>query len=74
MSVEATERVKTGVTGLDDLIEGGLPAGRVILVSGEPGSGKTVLALSSWCQEFGSLGRWDSSFVWRKLAFIYIER
>jgi KaiC/GvpD/RAD55 family RecA-like ATPase len=38
------ERVKSGVPGLDDLLDGGFPRGRVILVMGEPGSGKTILA------------------------------
>ena len=36
--------VPSGVPGLDDLISGGFPKGRVILVLGGPGSGKTVLA------------------------------
>ena len=40
-----TERVPTGIAGLDHLIEGGLPQGRSILVTGEPGTGKTILAL-----------------------------
>lgn len=35
----------TGVPGLDELIGGGLPAGRLYLLEGEPGSGKTTLAL-----------------------------
>lgn len=37
------ERASTGVTGLDDLIEGGLPRGRITLVTGPAGSGKTTL-------------------------------
>ncbi|HSI56273.1 MAG TPA: ATPase domain-containing protein [Ideonella sp.] len=37
--------VSTGVTGLDDIIDGGLPAGRLFLVEGAPGSGKTTLAM-----------------------------
>jgi len=40
-----TERVPTGILGLDHLIEGGLPKGRSILVTGEPGTGKTIFAL-----------------------------
>jgi circadian clock protein KaiC len=40
-----TERVPTGITGLDHVIEGGLPKGRSILVTGEPGTGKTIFAL-----------------------------
>ena len=34
----------TGVEGLDELIGGGFPRGRVILVLGGPGTGKTILA------------------------------
>jgi len=39
------ERIKSGVTGLDQLIGGGFPRGSVILFSGGPGSGKTTLGL-----------------------------
>lgn len=37
----------TGITGLDDLLEGGIPARRVTLIQGGPGTGKTVLAMQS---------------------------
>lgn len=37
-------RVSTGVPGLDTLLQGGLPAGRLHVVSGPPGSGKTTLS------------------------------
>lgn len=37
-------RVATGVGNLDALLEGGLPRGSVTMVSGPPGSGKTILA------------------------------
>ncbi|TMB66679.1 MAG: hypothetical protein E6J54_21930 [Deltaproteobacteria bacterium] len=40
-----TERVSSGIPGLDRLIEGGLPKGRSILVTGEPGTGKTIFSL-----------------------------
>ena len=40
-----TERVPTGIAGLDEVIEGGLPKGRSFLVTGEPGTGKTIFAL-----------------------------
>jgi circadian clock protein KaiC len=40
-----TERVPTGIVGLDNLIEGGLPKGRSILITGDPGTGKTIFAL-----------------------------
>ncbi len=37
-------RTPSGVPGLDELLDGGLPKGRVILILGEPGAGKTILA------------------------------
>lgn len=35
----------TGVSGLDEVLGGGLPKGHVYLVEGEPGTGKTTLGL-----------------------------
>jgi circadian clock protein KaiC len=40
-----TSKVKTGISGLDDILSGGLPARRLYLIQGQPGSGKTTLAL-----------------------------
>ena len=37
------ERIKTGIEGLDELISGGIPKSTITLVSGPPGSGKTIL-------------------------------
>jgi KaiC/GvpD/RAD55 family RecA-like ATPase len=37
-------RVSSGVSGLDDLVGGGLPANRLYVLSGPPGSGKTTLS------------------------------
>lgn len=39
------QKVPTGVTGLDDITEGGLPRGRPTLIAGASGAGKTVLAM-----------------------------
>jgi circadian clock protein KaiC len=46
--VESTEigKAPTGISGLDEITFGGLPAGRPTLVSGGPGSGKTLLGVS----------------------------
>jgi len=38
-------KISTHIEGLDQILEGGLPAQRTILIMGEPGTGKTVLAL-----------------------------
>jgi len=39
------DKVKTGVPGLDDMLEGGLIPGRAYVVSGTSGTGKTSLAM-----------------------------
>lgn len=39
------EKTPTGVNGLDELLEGGLPRGRLLVLTGSPGTGKTVTAL-----------------------------
>jgi circadian clock protein KaiC len=39
------EKSPTGIRGLDQITGGGLPTGRVTLVSGQAGSGKTLLGL-----------------------------
>jgi len=41
----ASNRTKTGILGLDNLIEGGLPKNSITLVSGSPGTGKSILCL-----------------------------
>lgn len=38
-------RVTTGISGLDPLLDGGFPADRSVLVTGGPGTGKTMVAL-----------------------------
>jgi circadian clock protein KaiC len=43
---EQLHKVPTGITGLDELTRGGLPAGRPTLVCGGPGCGKTLLAIT----------------------------
>ena len=39
------DKARTGVPGLDDVLAGGLTAGHVFLLEGNPGTGKTTIAL-----------------------------
>lgn len=39
------KRIKTGIDGLDELVEGGFPETRTILVTGATGTGKTIFSM-----------------------------
>ncbi len=41
----SSERLPTGIVGLDSILKGGLPKNRLHLVEGSPGTGKTTLGL-----------------------------
>ena len=38
-------RVSSGISGLDKMLNGGIPQGHIVVVMGDPGTGKTTLAL-----------------------------
>ncbi|WP_260739445.1 ATPase domain-containing protein [Tunturiibacter lichenicola] len=38
-------KIDTGVSGLDDILLGGLPAGQMYLLEGDPGTGKTTIGM-----------------------------
>ncbi|MHB8567139.1 MAG: RAD55 family ATPase [Nitrososphaerales archaeon] len=40
-----TEHVPSGTAGLDEILGGGYPRGRVLLITGGPGSGKTLMTM-----------------------------
>ena len=43
--INRSSRQETGIAGLDEILGGGLPSNRLYVVEGDPGSGKTTLAL-----------------------------
>ena len=45
------ERITSGDAGLEEILGGGLPRNGINLISGLPGSGKTLL-----CQQFAFAG------------------
>ncbi len=55
----ALAKAPTGISGLDQITEGGLPRGRVSLVAGSAGAGKTLLGLQflvAGARQFGEPG------------------
>ena len=46
-AADGIEKRPTGIPGFDEITRGGLPSGRVTLVLGGPGAGKTVFALEA---------------------------
>ncbi|HEX9816513.1 MAG TPA: ATPase domain-containing protein [Candidatus Thermoplasmatota archaeon] len=43
-------RLSTGVMGLDDIMNGGMPRGNTVLLAGASGTGKTTLAFQFLCE------------------------
>jgi circadian clock protein KaiC len=43
--MKSINKAKTGINGLDEITEGGLPQGRPTLICGGPGCGKTLMAM-----------------------------
>lgn len=44
-ATDSPDRYSTGIVGLDEILEGGLPPNHVYLIDGDPGTGKTTLGL-----------------------------
>ena len=42
---QGEEKANLGVEGLDDIVKGGLSRGRLFLMEGSPGTGKTTIAI-----------------------------
>ena len=57
--ISGVPKIRTGISGLDEITRGGLPAGRPTLICGEAGSGKTLMAIEfiiKGAMEFGEPG------------------
>ncbi len=57
------DRTPTGIPGLDEILSGGFPRGRVILIVGGPGTGKTILTsqfLANGIKMYGENGAFVS--------------
>ncbi|HLC65734.1 MAG TPA: ATPase domain-containing protein [Candidatus Nanoarchaeia archaeon] len=39
------KRIKTGIKGFDELVQGGFPEGSSTLITGSPGTGKSIFGL-----------------------------
>ncbi|MCD6522935.1 MAG: hypothetical protein J7K68_04240 [Candidatus Diapherotrites archaeon] len=66
-------RILSGISGLDRLLEGGFPEGSAILVTGEPGTGKTLFGLQylyNGCSRYDEpgvliqAGEFNSTIYW----------
>ncbi len=58
------ERVKTGIPGFDELINGGIPRRNVVLLSGGPGTGKSI---------FGQQYLWNGLMMNEPGVFVALE-
>ncbi|HKH68786.1 MAG TPA: circadian clock protein KaiC [Reyranella sp.] len=59
LAAQALAKCPTGIRGLDQITDGGLPRGRSTLVCGGPGAGKTLLGiefLARGARDFGEAG------------------
>jgi circadian clock protein KaiC len=59
MAMPESELVKTGISGLDGILSGGIPRGNITLIEGEIGTGKTTLGVEfvyRGIKEFGEPG------------------
>jgi len=58
-------RIKTGIPGLDKLMQGGLPQGSINLISGTPGTGKSIL-----CSQIA----FDQALKGKKCLYLNLEQ
>lgn len=68
------ERTPTGIKGLDKMLNGGFPKGSTILVSGGPGSFKTILSLQFLVNGVSKFGENGVFITFEEEANKMIER
>ena len=71
------ERASTGIDGLDVVVEGGFPRGSLILVAGNPGTGKTVFSaqfIYRGAVDYGENGVYVSFAEGKKSFIDYMRR
>jgi circadian clock protein KaiC len=59
-------KTPTGILGLDEIAEGGIPSGRPTLVCGGPGCGKTLLSMHLMYKEPRSIMSLEFSWHLKK--------
>ena len=65
VTMHADISANTGIEGLDDVLGGGFERGRVFLLEGQPGTGKTTTALQFLLAGVASGERClDTTFAW----------
>ncbi len=48
--IDLIEKIKTEISGLDEILDGGIPKGNDVLIAGPAGSGKTIFSLEFLCK------------------------
>jgi circadian clock protein KaiC len=67
-----TERLSTGIRGLDEMLHGGVPRGYSVMIAGPSGSGKTVLA-AQFIAEGGRQGERGVIAIFEKRPTGYLQ-
>jgi len=70
------EKIKTGIEGLDVILDGGIPRGHCVLLSGSCGTGKTILSqqfLFTGAREFNETGLYISLSEPRDKMLAYLQ-
>ena len=63
--ISKIDRVRTGISGLDNIIQGGFPKNSITLVSGPPGGGKSI-----FCFQF----LWEGIKNGEKCLFLTLDK